>query len=312
MRHLALFMAVILWLPLAVQAQAQDQGRLDHYPAMTSAFVKARDVNVWLPQGYDPNGEPLAVIYMNDGENLFEKGHSFSGHTWEVIPTLSRLIAERRIPPVIVVGIASTNLRNQEYLPKKIVEQLPAREQALIAEGAGGPPLSDEYLKFIVTELKPFIDKTYHSQTDAAHTFIIGSSMGGLIALYAHGEYPDVFSGSASLSTHWLLRVGEWFRPSDEVYEPLIRKAFAEYLKATKLRPEGHKIYVDHGTLSLDAQYGPYAKGFDATMAAQGWDDHHYMSLVFEGDDHSETSWARRLDVPIAFLLGLSTEHGEQ
>ena len=109
---------------------------------------------------------------------------------------------------------------------------------------------SDNYLKFIVKELKPFVDKNFSVSSDKANTFIAGSSMGGLISLYAICEYPDVFEGAACLSTHWPGVFNADHNP--------IPKAFMDYLKKHLPDPKTHKIYFDYGDQTLDAMYGPF------------------------------------------------------
>lgn len=157
-----------------------------------------------------------------------------------------------------------------------------------------GGPLADNYLKFITSELKPFIDATYSTKPDQKNTFIAGSSMGGLISMYAICEYPQIFSGAGCLSTHW---IGTFDNNKE------IPAAFNEYLKQHLPSPRNHKIYFDHGTVGLDANYPEFQKMIDATVKAAGYTDKSLMTLEFLGDDHNETCWAARLHIPLTFLL---------
>ena len=285
-------------------ASAWALGTVVRYPAYASKFVKPRDVTVWLPEGYDPKGERLPVLYMQDGENLYESSRSLSGANWGVDTTVSRLIREGRMPRIIVVGMASTDLRGREYLPKKVYERLPAQTRAAIAKGWGGEPLSDEYLRFVVEELKPFVDRTYRTRPGRADTYVMGSSMGGLISFYAQAEYPQVFGASASLSMHWLLGSSREPRPDPAVYAPQVPRAFAGYLDASALKPAGHRVYIDQGTATLDASYRPYSLAFEDLMRARGWvRGGDFESRVFAGENHSEGSWNKRLAVPLEFLF---------
>ena len=294
---------VALLLLLPVQFAAAE-GTLVRYPAYASKFVKARDVTVWLPEGYDAKGERLPVIYMHDGENLYDSSHSLSGANWGVDTTASRLISEGRMPRVIVVGIASTDLRGREYLPKKIYDRLPAETRAAIAKGWGGEPVSDAYPRFIVEELKPFVDRTYRTRPGRADTYVIGSSMGGLISFYAQAEYPQVFGASASLSMHWLLGSSREPRPDPAVYAPQVTQAFAGYLDASVLHPAGHRVYIAQGTATLDAFYRPYSLAFEDLIAARGWTrGSDFESRVFAGENHSEGAWNKRLATPLQFLF---------
>ena len=157
-------------------------------------------------------------------------------------------------------------------------------------------PISDLYLKFLVTELKPFIDKTFATKKDRENTFIAGSSMGGLISMYAICEYPKVFGGAACMSTHWPGIFSVENNP--------IPDAFINYLKSNLPNPKNHKIYFDYGDQTLDALYKPYQEKVDIVMKAKGFTDKNWSTQFFPGKDHSENSWHERLAIPLVFLLG--------
>mgnify|MGYP000511858880 CR=1 FL=1 len=103
----------------------------------------------------------------------------------------------------IVVGIWSTNERVSDYMPWHMYEAAPAEYREAISRYMGHEPKSREYLRFIVEELKPFIDANYKTRPGRDDTFLMGSSMGALISLYGVIEYLDVFGGAAAVSTHW-------------------------------------------------------------------------------------------------------------
>jgi predicted alpha/beta superfamily hydrolase len=179
--------------------------------AVSSAHVIPRNVAVWLPPGYDSmRADGYPVLYMQDGQNLFSPDSANFGVEWQVDETLTELIAEGTVSPVIVVGIYSTDRRTQEYVPEGPFRRQPDSVQRTLRnefapEADTVALLSDEYLRFIVDELKPFIDARYHTDPATARTYVAGSSLGGLISLYALAEYPDVFAGAAGMSTHWAL-----------------------------------------------------------------------------------------------------------
>jgi hypothetical protein len=114
--------------------------------------------------------------------------------------------------------------------------------------------------------------------------------------MYAICEYPSVFGGAACLSTHW---PGIF-----EMKDNPIPAAFANYLKNNLPNPKKHKIYFDYGDRTLDAMYPPLQKKVDEVMLQRGYSDKNWLTRFFPGDDHSEKSWSKRLDVPLVFLLG--------
>ena len=300
-----LFAALFLLL-FAVPALAAPHGpgRLEHYRAFPSAHADPRDVTVWLPPGYDPDGPPYAVLYMHDGQNLFDPRSSYGGKEWGVDEVAAQLIAEGKMRPAIVVGIWNTPRRQREYVPAKAFERLPARYMERVRGLYRGDPLSDRYLRFIVRELKPFIDATYNSAPDRANTAIMGSSMGGLISLYALAEYPRVFGGGGMVSTHWpLLLPAEGQELSAEDVDA-VAGAFEAYLRAALPRPGRHRLWFDHGDQGLDRHYAPFQARIDRLVAARGWTkDEDWISRDFPGAAHNEAAWRARVHLPLAFLL---------
>ena len=146
-----------------------------------------------------------------------------------------------------------------------------------------------------MTELKPFIDKNYSTYTNKENTFIVGSSMGALISMYAICEYPDIFGGAACLSTHW--------PGSFTVDNNPVPNAFLNYMRDNLPNPKHHKIYFDYGDQTLDALYPPLQNNVDIVMRSKGYSKNNWMTQFFPGDNHSELSWNKRLDIPIVFLL---------
>jgi enterochelin esterase-like enzyme len=235
---------------------------------------------------------------MHDGQMLFDARTTWNKKAWNVQDTVQRLINERRIPDTLVVGVWNNGkYRHSEYFPQKYLPLMPeALRQKLIAEGLQGQPQSDAYLRFLVEELKPAIDARYATRPEAASTFLMGSSMGGLISVYALNEYPAVFGGAAGLSTHW---VGI-FKPNAAI--PL---AAFKYLQAQLADPATHRLYQDHGTTELDALYAPYQVVVNDLVRERGYvDGQNFETRVFEGTGHNENDWSARLHIPLLFLLG--------
>lgn len=294
---------------IACTAQGQvpvpSTGTIRHFDAFPSRFVDARNIDVWLPDGYAPT-KSYAVLYMQDGQMLFDSSITWNKQEWGVDETLGRLLAEGKIRDCIVVGIWNNGpKRRQEYMPQKALDYMkPAVREAVLKVNApnstvpiwGEGPISDRYLRFLVEELKPFVDSAFSTLKTPENTFVAGSSMGGLISLYALCEYPDVFGGAACLSTHWVGIFQEKNNP--------VPKALQDYLKARLPRPQGHRLYFDHGTATLDALYGPHQKKVDRIVKRKGYRAEHWETRVFEGDDHSERAWRGRFSGPVLFLLG--------
>jgi predicted alpha/beta superfamily hydrolase len=258
--------------------------QLVHYPDFASSYVVARNVEVMLPPGYSAE-KAYDVIYMHDGQNIFNPETSYAGVAWEVDKAIIRLIEEEKIRPSIIVAIWNTPKRMQEYMPAK-----PSDLVSYKAEKARWDDviISDNYLKFIVTELKPFIDNTYSTRPNRESTFVMGSSMGGLISLYALTEYPEVFGGAGCISAHWLALDG----------------VFLDYVKNNLPQPGNHKIYFDYGTETLDAQYEPFQQKVDKMMEDKGFTKgKDWLTLKFQGADHSEKAWKERVHIPLEFFL---------
>ncbi len=268
----------------ACNKQNEKPLTFNDYPAFQSKYIPARDVKVMLPPGYDAK-KYYPVIYMHDGQMLFDSTSTWNKQEWGVDETVDRLIKAQKIRPVIVVGVNNNLNRYLEYMPNKPQDELKLTERS---DKFKGQILSDEYLKFLVEELKPFIDKTYNTQADRANTFILGSSMGGLISCYAISEYPEVFGGAACLSTHW----------------PALNGVFLNYIRTNLPDPQSHKIYFDYGTHTLDSLYEPYQLIADSLMEERGYSQNeNWLTRKFEGAKHDENAWKSRLYIPLEFLL---------
>ena len=306
-----MFGVVAALLATAAPAAAQplqpvhvSAGTIVDLGVLTSKYADPRRVVVWLPDGYRPRGPKYAVLYMHDGQNLFDKATAGYGMEWEIDEHLSKLIADKKVRPTIVVGIWNTPKRRQEYVPSKAFDTLPADFRQKVRALYGGDPLSDGYLKFLVRELKPAIDRRFNVKTDRANTAIMGSSMGALISLYAIDEYPQLFGAAGMMSTHWPLVINpDGKSVSDDDYE-IVSAAFERYLAPALPSPQTHRLYFDHGSETQDAVYKRYQDRVDAVVARRGYTPGiNWLTRSFPGQKHNEISWASRVDVPLTFLL---------
>jgi len=301
---LLFFFYLVNQIEVFAQLPKPSSGRIIRTENFSSKHVPARNVDVWLPDNYTAS-KKYAVLYMHDGQMLFDSSITWNKQEWGVDETLNQLMQQNKIRDCIVVGIWNGGKsRHPEYFPQKPFEALSKEKQQLVysAYRSGGqsifsglPISSDNYLKFLVEELKPFIDKTYSTKTDASNTFVAGSSMGGLISLYALCEYPTIFGGAACLSTHWPGLLSMENNPVPAV--------FFSYLKNHLPSAKQHRIYFDHGTETLDSMYASLQLQVDAIMKQKKYRPSNWISRSWPGQDHSEKSWRSRLDVPFAFLL---------
>jgi enterochelin esterase-like enzyme len=314
LRALAALALMLVALRAAAQEKAQvpqvSGGTIVDLGILQSRYADPRRVVVWLPEGYRARGPKYAVLYMHDGQNLFDKATAGYGMEWQIDETLGRLIRAKKVRSTIVVGIWNTPKRLQEYVPSKAFDHLPPAYRNKVRALYGGDPLSDGYLKFIVRELRPMINRRFNVKTDRANTFIMGSSMGALISLYAIDEYPDLFGGAGMMSTHWpLFMTPDGKSVSDEEYE-VVSSAFERYLAPALPNPATHKLYFDHGSETLDAIYARYQRRVDAVVARRGYrKGANWLSLSFPGQKHNEISWASRVDEPFRFFLGARSRH---
>ncbi len=269
---------------------------VDHYPKLQTPGLLPRDARVWTPPQYDAQPEAhFPVIFMHDGQNLFYPEKSYTHITWGVAEVITKLSAWGFIQPAIVVGIDNTKNRIGDYLPTLPFETPEGRayvnelHEQSIEELETFDFVADTYLQLIVNEIKPLIDGKYRTQPDQQNTFIMGSSMGGLISLYALVEYPQVFGGSGCFSTHW----------------PILGQFTAPYLR--KFLPEAgaHKLYFDYGTTGHDAVYGPWQAEVDQIMIEKGYTrGMDWQTRIAPGADHHERAWRSRIHLALRFFLG--------
>ena len=295
---LVMFAGIRGQMPAVVSGKIQ---RLDSFP---SAYLGARNIDIWLPEGYDGR-KKFEVLYMHDGQMLFDSTTTWNRMAWDVDDAVSKLRKGKKVRDFIVVGIWNSGAnRHADYFPQKPFESLARSVQDSLYRASrnngysvfGDTKIrSDAYLKFLVTELKPYIDGHFSVYTDRSHTFVAGSSMGGLISMYAICEYPEVFGAAACLSTHW---PGVFTLENNPIPD-----AFFRYMGSYLPDPKTHRIYFDFGTATLDSMYPPLQARADSVMRVRGFDSRSWMTRSFPGATHSEQAWSERLDVPLMFLF---------
>ena len=288
---------------VVAMAQSQDlrpaphvsRGTIDCYTGFKSKYVEPRAIYVWMPTGYS-SGTRYDVIYMHDGQMLFDADITWNHQEWRADEVADSLIQAGSIRPCIIVGIDnSERYRIEEFTPDDMTEFLPwgrAVYDSLAAKG-------NDYLRFIVEEVKPFVDSHYSTNKGYKHTFTLGSSCGALIASYAMCKYPKVFGGAACMSTH-----STFMSPANGLDNPVSAEAYVRYLKKHLPKANTHKLYYDCGDKTDDADYLATQKKLNDMLFSLGWDEQHLTYRFFPGHAHCEADWCSRLHVPLEFLLG--------
>jgi predicted alpha/beta superfamily hydrolase len=245
------------------------------HEAVHSEFLPDdRTITVFVPPGYDGDADRrYPVLYMHDGQNLFQPERSFkTGEYWRVGETATALIEARIIQPLIIVGVDNVG-------PQRIHEYTPTVDRR---RGGGG---ADAYGRFLIEELKPFVDATYRTMPDAMHTGVAGSSLGGLVSLYLALTHPDVFGRAAIMSP------SVWWD----------RRAILRNVRDAKPKPR-LRLWVDIGTREGLNHVGN-TRLLKQGLVQAGWiegDDLHYEEI--DGGTHSEADWAARFDRVLTFL----------
>lgn len=282
-------------------------GKIDRHYVYSPEMRETITVDVWTPEGYPAaDGHRYPVIYMHDGQNLFDATTSWNRQSWEMDSVTGKLIAGGEIEAPVIVGVHSvTQTRLGDLMPenalKFIKEENPS--QGLSDFVNANPIRGNAYAAFIVKTLKPMMDSTYRLTASADSTFLMGSSMGGLMSVYAMSEYPETFGAAACLSTHWIGTVDG---------DPSFANAMHDYLAASLPRDGRHRLYFDHGTISLDSLYGPanermvrLAESLGYSLSPAGPSSRPSLdNFIDEGAGHEEHYWAARVARPLRFLLG--------
>jgi predicted alpha/beta superfamily hydrolase len=250
----------------------QITGTVRYHRRLKGAGIQDRDLIVWLPPGYETDKtRRYAVIYMQDGQNIFDPATSAFGVDWSIDETADELIRRKLIDPVIVVGIYNTSDRMKEYTP-----------------GDKGTA----YMNFIVQTVKPFVDSTYRTKRDRKHTIVGGSSAGGIISFMLVWEHPDVFSKAICMSPAFKsLSDNGWdytrvVRESNGPTKPIF-------------------LYIDNGALGLDSQLQPGIDDMLTALKSKGYQEgKDFIFLRDPTAKHSEADWVKRFPNALKLVLG--------
>lgn len=288
--------------PLAAQAAAGEGGRLIEYERVPAAGLPDQRLSIWLPPGYDAGAGRYPVLYMHDGHNLFDLKHSNFNKIWAADKAMLAATASGAVEPHIIIGIwAPGPDRYRQYLPRSAYDAAPAPLRAQMdAMANGGAVVSDRYLAWIAGPLKAWVDASFRTRPGRDDTAIIGSSMGGLMSCYAFLEKPDVFGRAGCVSSHWPAVDPRVVAGEDSG----VKQLWDGWLAARLGAPDGRRVWLDHGTATLDAFYAPYQQVVDARFVAAGWQKgRDFESRVYDGAEHEENAWAARLPEIFGWLL---------
>lgn len=282
--------------PSSLPLQSPDCGRIDRHNLYSSNLADSIAIDVWLPEGYNPADTILyPVIYMHDGQHLFDATNTWNHQAWEMDSVACKLINEDLITPPVIVGIHSDpDLRVSQLMPQNAVANAGLEDLMSEFRLEGNPVLGNQYTYFVVDELIPYINNNYSVLANRENTFTMGSSMGGLMSLYLICKYPDTFGGAGCLSTHWY----------GSLKDDRFGNAMMEFVETYLPDPATHKLYFDHGTTTIDAYYGPWEEKALKIAERHGYQPGmNLLSVVAEGAPHNEDAWKRRVAIPLEFLL---------
>ena len=279
------------------------RGQLRVLRGFVSRDRAARDLYVWRPDGVDDDA-PLPVLYMQDGQNLFDARLVPFGVAWEADACLSRLIDAGRIAPIMVVGVACTHERFAEYAPALILEQLAAPARQAILDAWPGAPKSAAYARMLVEEIKPLIEDAFATSPGRAGAFLAGSSMGAVAAAELLARYPETFAGAAMLSAHFSLLPVTETEPLPAGFAEDVARAVGVFARRHMPRAGSHRLWLDRSALSIDRFYPPSHAALVGALDALGYvEDKDLRVRVYGGVGHDEGAWRERLDEALAFLL---------
>jgi enterochelin esterase-like enzyme len=264
---------------------------------INSKYVPNRPVEVWVPNILLKANEKYKVIYMHDGQMLFDSTNTWNHKEWQVDETIAKLLQQNKTAATIIVAIHNIpRLRYAELLPAFIANS--HCNDSLVKTMLSDSTNADNYLKFITEEIMPAVNKNFNTYTNAENTFIAGSSMGGLNSWYALLKYPTIFGGAICMSTHW-----PGANPNNKKLADCIFSNFKNYINNNSKALTNKILYMDYGTQTLDSHYEPYQKAIDKLIKQKKVKGLVYYSSKFKGDAHDEVAWAKRLPTAFSFIL---------
>lgn len=249
----------------------QITGKVEYHNNLSSKGILPRNVIVWLPPGYDESSSKrFPVLYMHDGQNIIDPATAAFGVDWQVDETCDSLIKSNEMNEIIVVGIYNSSQRRSDYSHNDT---------------------GYAYMRWIVNDLKPLIDKTYRTKPDRENTAVAGSSMGGLISFMLLWEYSDVFSKGAC------------FSPAFKID----RFDFVKNVKNFNGKKKIIKIYIDNGGQGLEERLQPGIDEMVEALVSKGYEvEKEILYFIDKEAEHNEAAWAQRMYKPLLWFFGKS------
>jgi len=247
--------------------KGQITGTVTYHRQIEGFGLEPRDVIVWLPPGYENSEDKkYPVLYMQDGQNTFDPATSAFGVDWQIDETCDSLIRNQLMEPLIVVGIYCTPQRMHEYVPNDTAQR---------------------YMKLVTQTIKPLIDKTYRTLTNREHTFVGGSSAGGIISFMLCWEYPEVFSKAICMSPAFKIQRIDYVKTVEAYYG----------------KKKDIYFYIDNGGLDLETYLQPGIDDMLNVLNAKGFKkDADYYWQSFPEATHNEAAWAKRFPTAIQWI----------
>lgn len=281
----------------------EGPGTLHRHTISASVAVADRTVSVWLPPGYDTlRADGYPVLYAQDGQHFFGSGTT-EGTEGRVEEILVQRIEEGTLPPLIVVGVHSTDRRLREYLPTTPFYLQPdsvwrpfRRQQ--------GRPLGDEYMQHLYEDVIPFVHQRYHVTSDPSGMFIAGTGVGGLFALYAAAKMPFSFGGAAAFAPDWT--------PGRTGADTAFVTAFRDYWSGQREALRSARLYVNPAPDSSGRAFGPHRQIVRSFLGTRGFSRKQWAVRRIGAAERSEATRAERVEAAVRFLLDAPPASSDQ
>jgi predicted alpha/beta superfamily hydrolase len=278
----------------------QPEGRIETLAGVGFGDQADPRVRIWLPPGYAHSGISYRTLYMLDGQFVYASDSE--GQNFAADRRIARLATEGRIRPTLIVAVDNLDGdRFLQYMPQTIYDRavggLRAAIDREIARTGGRPLVSAQFIDFLTRRLKPFVDAHYRTLPGRLDTTIFGASMAGVMAGAIFVEAQQAFGRAACMSPNWPIYDGRFIEHAQLLS---IWPAYFARLRA----PAGRRLWLDHGTLMMDAGMAPHQLGIARRLTRLGWRPGcNLETRVYQGAGHAFAETAVQMDEMLAWLL---------